>query len=368
MIFEYSDWLLKQFPQEGLKIFIDDCALEPDLALPRERVLKYLEGIDSQLVLQYLDHCVSQWADTTTKFHDTLIDKYRDRIRSLMREYQLQYCQKEYSLSIEVLDEELFGDYSESIDENIMPKQRKEIFLKPEPAGQEPGELGQLRRKLMELLESSNYYTTETLPLYLQHDGLYEERAIVMGKIGNHWEALRIYVHILHDLKRAEEYCLRQYYKPIVNRRSENNREVFLLLFKHCLRSQPEQLVLDFKPVFNKSQYSPVLASLEPNLQVAMYILGRHSTRINLLRAIELLPPTLPLTALNTILLTSMQHLTSRKNYVQMLRQLLNAQRLRTQQSRIEFEQSVQILLTTHDICHFCAKKIGKRYLHKSPL
>lgn len=37
--------------------------------------------------------------------------------------------------------------------------------------------------------------------------GLFEERAIVLGKLGRHEHALTIYMNILRDVPRAVEYC-----------------------------------------------------------------------------------------------------------------------------------------------------------------
>ena len=35
--------------------------------------------------------------------------------------------------------------------------------------------------------------------------GFYEERAILLGRLGRHEQALGIYIHVLHDTKLAEE-------------------------------------------------------------------------------------------------------------------------------------------------------------------
>ena len=37
--------------------------------------------------------------------------------------------------------------------------------------------------------------------------GLFEERAILLGKVGRHEQALSIYTNILKDLPAAIEYC-----------------------------------------------------------------------------------------------------------------------------------------------------------------
>jgi hypothetical protein len=47
-------------------------------------------------------------------------------------------------------------------------------------------------------------------------DGLHEERAILLSKIGQHYEALREYVHELGDFPMAERYCLKHYDSEVI--------------------------------------------------------------------------------------------------------------------------------------------------------
>lgn len=41
--------------------------------------------------------------------------------------------------------------------------------------------------------------------------GLFEERAIILGRLGRHEQALSIYVSVLSDIQRAKEYCDKVY-------------------------------------------------------------------------------------------------------------------------------------------------------------
>ena len=179
LIFEYAAWVLKEYPEEGIKIFIEDTAAEME-HLPRQLVIDYLQKINPDLIIPYLEHVIYIWNDTIPSFHNTLVHKYREKVKILLNEHK-----------------------------NSLPESDQQHVS----AGQEPGELGIYRKKLIEFLEFSDYYSTETLPTYLFNDGLFEERAVVMGKINNHKDALTIYVHILHDLKKAEEYCEKMYSK-----------------------------------------------------------------------------------------------------------------------------------------------------------
>lgn len=44
---------------------------------------------------------------------------------------------------------------------------------RPAPAGQEQGELGELRRKLLAFLEESKFYTVERFATYMMNKGIY---------------------------------------------------------------------------------------------------------------------------------------------------------------------------------------------------
>ena len=340
MIFQYCEWLVKEYPEEGLSVFIDDFNIDEAAALPREKVLDFLEHHNSNLVIPYLEHCIFKWNEQKAKFHDTLINKYREKIRQLFSEYQLEHHQQMFENRMEIL---LDDEIAESTgDENSsMTKSRdnlpidmiaKDYFLRPEPAGQEPDELGEYRRKLIRLLEESKSYNTEMLPIYLLHDGLFDERAIVMGEIGNHKEALVIYVHVLQDLQRAEEYCLKQYYRPDV---AKSCSDVFLILLEQCLISKncdqlrlrnshfgnrKEHLTTSFISNSESSVGDERFGDIPANVWVAIAILSRHSDKIDLRRALQLLPADLPLSAIISILIQSLEHLNSRGNYLKVLR------------------------------------------------
>lgn len=95
-------------------------------------------------------------------------------------------------------------------------------------AGKEEGELGEFRTKLLSFLDVSSSYEPAklisdfpfdgeapvtpgdaesrlNLSLFTFCSGLLEERALLLGRMGKHEQALLIYVHILKDTRMAEE-------------------------------------------------------------------------------------------------------------------------------------------------------------------
>lgn len=55
------------------------------------------------------------------------------------------------------------------------------------------------RKKLLSALESISGYSPETLLKRLPPDALYEERAVLLGKMNQHELALSLYVHKVHQ-------------------------------------------------------------------------------------------------------------------------------------------------------------------------
>ncbi|XP_054155821.1 vam6/Vps39-like protein [Oppia nitens] len=340
LIFEYSEWVLKQYPEEGIKIFTDDAVVDMEL-LPRQEVVQYLQKVDDNLLVPYLEHLIFQWMDTTPGFHNALIHKYRERVRILLADYKNNLMDKQ---SMESTSD---GTSISSTTPAAMVG-----------AGEEPGELGELRRKLLKFLEDSDHYSTETLPTYLLNDGLFEERAVVMGKIGNHKEALVIYVHVLHDTRRAEQYCQRQYDKGL-----PENKNVFLTLLDLYLSIPPRLQSgkdLDTGSTVMATTINPALTNLEANVQSAIQLLTRHSTKIDPLRVIKLLPPDIPVVAVEEFLHLTTDHLLRARHSGQIFRNLLLAKRLQVHKQRIRLEQLSKLVVDEVDLCQVCHKRIGK--------
>lgn len=146
LIFQFSDWLLKEHPEEGLKIFTEDIVEVENL--PRPRILDFLLREHETLVIPYLEHVIHSWNDTNPLFHNALIGMYREKIT----------------------------DKKNNITEE---------------------EIQHTKAKLLAFLEKSSYFTPEIVLLHFPNDSLFEERAVILGKLGRHEQALAIYVQVL---------------------------------------------------------------------------------------------------------------------------------------------------------------------------
>ncbi|KAI1284984.1 Vam6/Vps39-like protein [Halotydeus destructor] len=342
LIFEYATWVIKESSEDGLRIFTDDIGLETE-QLPREQVFEFLERTDSDLVIPYLEHIISYWNDTTPAFHNTLVHRYREKVRVLLPEY------------INSLPE---GDT-------------------PAAPGSEPGELGVYRGKLLNFLETSDHYSTEILPSYLLNDGLFDERAVVMGKVGSHEEALAIYVHILQDTEKAEAYCRRVY-----DKNSANNRDVFLILLKLYLlaavgtpvtnvslsNSSQENVELDTSVSDSATaESSGSQLRNEKYIDVALKLLQNQAPEIDPLKALKLLPTWLPLSSVKNYLVTVTKHVVAERREGQIYRNLLLSQHLQVQAQSIHLQKALKVIVTDRDLCRSCHKRIGKSAFLRFP-
>ncbi len=156
LILEFAEWPLRTDPELGMQIFTADT--ENAETLPRERVLKFLEKIDTTLALRYLEHVVDELNDQTPELHQRLLTLYFDRLR-------------QPSIS--------------TAEKNELPS------------------------KFLTLLRTSTQYSPARLLGTLPRDDptFHEARALVLSKMGQHKQALEIYVFKLRDAAKAEEYC-----------------------------------------------------------------------------------------------------------------------------------------------------------------
>jgi hypothetical protein len=135
-------------------------------------VVEFLKSINHDLAVQYLERIFSTWKDQTPAFHNQLITFYKNKVDRL---WDSQY--------------------------------------ETSPAGNEPGELGVYRRKLLDFLEMSKFYKAEKLITHFPQGKMFHERALLLGRLNRHEQALAIYALVLKDMELAKTYCYQTYNK-----------------------------------------------------------------------------------------------------------------------------------------------------------
>lgn len=156
IILEFVKWPLNADPAAGMEVFVADT--ENAETLPRHKVLDFLASIDDDLAVRYLEHIINELDDITQGFHQRLVELYLKTVK----------------------------------DQDSGEEEKK----------------AEWRGKLLEFLQKSGEYnkwrTFQMLPA--DDPDFYEMRAVVLSKMGQHKQALSIYVFQLRDYEKAEEY------------------------------------------------------------------------------------------------------------------------------------------------------------------
>lgn len=74
VILEFSEWTLRKDPELGMEVFVADS--ENAETLPRDKVITFLDGIDTRLEIQYLEHIINELDDMTPDFHNRLVELF----------------------------------------------------------------------------------------------------------------------------------------------------------------------------------------------------------------------------------------------------------------------------------------------------
>lgn len=96
---------------------------------------------------------------------------------------------------------------------------------------------------------------------------MFEERALILGRLKRHEQAIAIYTNVLHDYKRAERYCRANYRRP-----PSADSQVYLTLLRMYARPADNSVI------------SPMHANLpkpQPNVSMALKVLKDYAAYID---------------------------------------------------------------------------------------
>lgn len=307
LILEFAEWPLRSHAELGMDVFVADT--ENAETLPRAPVLSYLHRIDKKLALRYLEHIIQELNDTTPSFHQNLADIY---VQQLTR------------------------DETDDEDSSKTPKATVLDFLRT----------------------SKNYQPYRILHQISQDDPkVYEARAIVLSKMGQHKQALELYVFKIGDPARAEEYCNQVHLANMTSGGVKSRGTTF---------SDQE----DAKPSIYHALLSLYLSPPHPHrpqLEPALELLARHGARMPASSTLELLPETLPINDLEAYFRGRIRAATTVMNEAQIvagLRNVVSAReeatlRFGEEASRGKGGRNRRVVIAEDRVCGVCYKRFG---------
>lgn len=244
LILEFAKWPLQVKPEAGMEIFLADT--ENAESLPRDRVLNFLETVDQKFAIRYLEHVIDQLDDLNPDLHQRLIMLYLEDLRSRRTE-----------------------------DRNDQTFQKL----------------------LTHLRQSTQYSAAKTLNMLPRDDPLfYEALAVVYSKMGQHKQALQIYVFKLDDTMKAEEYCNQVYLQESMasaqTTKTTDPRRVFTTL------AQTEDPTSETSTIYalllslylSPPPATPPDEQQKPRIIDALSLLARHGPRLPAGNTLSVIP------------------------------------------------------------------------------
>ncbi|KAG7089926.1 hypothetical protein E1B28_011558 [Marasmius oreades] len=274
-IFESSHWLFQQDSSMALEVFKSE-----DVELPRRAVADYLENVDPNLCARYLEYLIHEREEVSPEFHDRIAELYSKMTIAARKR----------------------GDEGS----------RKELY-----------------DKLLKFINTTHLYQVDRLYGLLSSEDLYEARAILLGRLGRHDQALELYVYRLREYFKAEEYCKRHY------KANSPTSNVFLTLLRIYLR--------------------PTVKTNVNLLQPALELISRHSPRLDTIEALQLLPQLVTIQELRTFLIDGLRIPVFDAH---MMRSVSKARNDQLSRSLIAL-QARRVKVTDSRICPQCSKRIG---------
>lgn len=239
LVLEYARWPIEEDAQVGMDVFLADT--DNAERLPRQKVLGFLTGVSEKLEIQYLEHIINELGDGDADFHQRLVDLYIAELKQ--------------------------PGEDKSHQEGLAAK--LEAFL----------------------LASTTYSKRKTFQQLPAEDStFFESRAIVLSAMGNHKQALSIYVFQIKNYEKAEEYCNKVYLED------KGQQEACLLdgAPKHEKHFRP----VEPKENDEKSNIFAVLLGLylrpptgeEKHWPQALDLLSKHGARLPASSTLDLMP------------------------------------------------------------------------------
>ncbi|KUJ13149.1 uncharacterized protein LY89DRAFT_591238 [Mollisia scopiformis] len=311
LILEFAEWPLRADPTLGMEVFLADT--ENAETLPRDKVVGFLQDIDLGLEVKYLEHVINELNDLTPEFHNRLVEAYIQRLRT-----------------------------REDRDTDTWRS---------------------LMGGLTSFLRSSTQYSlSRAFGLIPRDDAdFYEAQAVVLSNMGQHKQALEIYVFKIQDFAKAEEYCNRIHLtqdsavaSPIQLRRGsqhmsdqeDSNPSIYHTLLSLYLTPPPPH---------------------EPNWAPALDLLSKHGSRLPAFSTLNLIPTSLPVASLESYFRGRIRAANSIVNETRVVAGLRKSEVVSSQAALLlgdgapggQAGRNRRVVVSDERVCGVCHKRLG---------
>ncbi|KAK4204819.1 putative Vam6/Vps39-like protein, partial [Triangularia verruculosa] len=318
VILEFSEWTVKKDAELGMEVFLADS--ENAETLPRDRVVEFLRGVDERLETRYLEHVIGELGDGTPEFHNRLVELF------VMQLKEGGQGRKE-------------GD------------------------GEWEGLMGRLVRFLR---ESRQYSLGRALSQIPKEDPpFYEAHAVVLSNMGQHRQALVIYVFKMKDYAKAEEYCNHIHKTQDLTSSSPSHQDA------------DPSTDTDQPSIYHTllSLYLRPPKPHEPNLGPALDLLSKHGSRLPATSTLSLVPDDLPVAQLESYFRGRMRSANSMVNETRVVAGLRRTSHLAAQALLYlgdgipggQAGRNRRVVVGEERMCGGCHKRLGRSVVAVMP-
>ncbi|KAL9124441.1 MAG: hypothetical protein Q9217_006228, partial [Psora testacea] len=306
LILEFAEWPLRKDPDLGMEVFLADTGNAE--TLPRPIVLDFLEGLDCKLAIRYLEHIIYELNDTTPSFHQRLADVYIEGLK--VNDFPNDDARDEW------------------------------------------------KQKTLEFLRTSKNYQVYKVLGQLKADDprLYEARAIVLSNMGQHKQALDIYVFKLQDANKAEEYCNQIYLREVST--TPTSRRPSITETENAPPSIYQTLLSLYlsPPPPHKPQWGP-----------ALNVLAKHGARMPASSTLDLIPEVLPIKDLESYFRGQIRSANTIANEGRIVAGLRSALAF-SEEAKLRLGDGIpsgnggrnrRVVITEDKVCGVCYKRFG---------
>lgn len=355
LILEFAEWPLREDPDLGMEVFLADT--ENAETLPRHQVLGFLQGIDTNLAVRYLEHVIGELNDMAPDLHQRLLVLYLERLQKDKTQ--------EWPFPNENDRADWLGKFLEMLKSSSQYSPAK-ILDRLDRDGTSP---------LLSVFPGQRILTHAADPEF------FEARAIVFSKMGQHRQALEIYVFKLEDYAKAEEYVCTPYgvyahANPLryCNHLHKTEETTSTEATPPRGAALPDSEV---KPSIHLTLLSLYLSpphGYQPQYGPALDVLAKHGSRLPPGSALELIPETLPVKDLEFYFRGRMRAANSMLSESRIVASLQKSQNIKTQAQLLVGEgtdgksaRSRHVTITEERVCGVCHKRIGGSVINVFP-
>lgn len=341
IILEYAEWPIRTNPDMGMEIFLADTYNAENL--PKNKVLDFLMPLDRDLAIRYLEHIINELNDATPDFHQRLVDLYLEKTKAH-----------------DSVGAEERGKVRNKLEDFLRNSTQ---YNKVKTFRQLPtdGKFSPARKAEFKAQRLTNHKTPDP--------DFFESRAVVLSAMGNHKQALSIYVFQIRDFSKAEDYCNRVYLAsqqahPTPSPTTNTNEKPFVPF-------DPEDSTPNIYTILLGLYLRPPPPN-QVNWPPALDLLSKHGARLPASSTLELIPGDLQIRELERYFRGRMRNANSVLNEERIVRGLEGVRKVDVERELLLGKEAGapkgpsrgagrnrRVVIRDDDHCRVCHKRFG---------